>query len=53
MSADFAFALHEVATACEIIADHCTNIAEQVIYLTTGAIVRHGLNAWERVEQKA
>ncbi len=53
MSADFAFSLHEVATACEIIADHCTNIAEQVIYLTTGAIVRHGLNAWERVEQKA
>ena len=51
MSADFAFAVHEVATACEIIADHCTNIAEQVIYLTTGAIVRHGLNSWEKVEQ--
>jgi phosphate transport system protein len=49
MTADFAFTLHEIATACEIIADHCTNIAEQVIYLTTGAIVRHGQTAWERV----
>lgn len=52
MSADFAFSLHEIATACEIIADHCTNIAEQVIYLTTGAIVRHGQTAWERVGDK-
>jgi len=52
MSADFAFTLHEIATACEIIADHCTNVAEQVIYLTTGAIVRHGVNSWEKVEAK-
>jgi phosphate transport system protein len=52
MNADFAFAIHEVGTACEIIADHCTNMAEQVIYLKTGAIVRHGLNAWERIDQK-
>jgi phosphate transport system protein len=49
MSAELAFTLHEIATACEIIADHCTNIAEQVIYLTTGAIVRHGHSSWERV----
>lgn len=46
MSADFAFALHEIATACEIIADHCTNVAEQVIYQTTGAIVRHVPTGW-------
>lgn len=49
MAADFAFVLHELASACEIIADHCTNIAEQVIYLTTGAIVRHGTTSWEKV----
>ncbi len=49
MTADFAFSLHEIATACEIIADHCSNIAEQVIYLTTGAVVRHGHSSWERV----
>jgi phosphate transport system protein len=46
---DVAFMLHEVASDCEIIADHCTNIAEQVIYLTTGAIVRHGQTSWVEV----
>ncbi|MFH1123206.1 MAG: phosphate signaling complex protein PhoU [Pseudomonadota bacterium] len=30
----------------ERIADHCTNIAEEVIYLVEGEIVRHG--RWER-----
>ena len=49
MSADFAFALHEIATACEIIADHCTNVAEQVIYQTTGSIVRHVPTGWGKV----
>lgn len=49
ISPDFAFLLHEVASDCEIIADHCTNIAEQVIYLTTGAIVRHGQTSWVEV----
>lgn len=46
---DFAFYLHEVAAMCEVIADHCTNIAEQVIYLTTGKIVRHMENCWVEV----
>jgi phosphate transport system protein len=46
MTVDVAFRLHEIATQCEIIADHCTNIAEQVIYVTTGAIVRHMPNSW-------
>lgn len=51
MSADFAFLLHEVASQCELIADHCTNIAEQVIYSTTGAIVRHMESAWVEVNR--
>jgi phosphate transport system protein len=46
MPVDHAFRLHEIATQCELIADHCTNVAEQVIYLTTGAIVRHTQTSW-------
>ncbi|MCC6661070.1 MAG: hypothetical protein IT437_09320 [Phycisphaerales bacterium] len=46
MSVDFAFALHEVANQAERMADHCTNIAEQVIYSVTGAIVRHTEGNW-------
>ena len=52
MHVDFAFRLHEVASLCELIADHCTNIAEQVIYASTGAIVRHTEAAWIEVEKK-
>lgn len=46
---DFAFLMHEVATSFERIADHCTNIAEQVIYASTGAIVRHEEGHWVEV----
>jgi len=46
---DVAFTLHEIAGLCEMIADHCTNVAEQVIYQTTGAIVRHLETSWVRV----
>jgi phosphate transport system protein len=46
---DFAFLMHEVATSFERIADHCTNIAEQVIYAATGAIVRHEEGHWVEV----
>lgn len=46
MHVDFAFHLHELANLCESVADHCTNIAEQVIYQTTGAIVRHTDAQW-------
>ena len=37
----FAFRLHGVTKAIERVADHCTNICEQVIYLETGHVVRH------------
>ncbi len=46
MSVEFAFALYEMANSCERIADYCTNIAEQVIYSVTGAIVRHTEGHW-------
>ncbi|MDX2148747.1 MAG: PhoU domain-containing protein [Planctomycetota bacterium] len=52
MSVDFAFRLHEIASLCELIADHCTNIAEQVIYAHTGAIVRHGATSWVELGTK-
>jgi phosphate transport system protein len=46
LTADFAFALHEIAGEAQKMADHCTNIAEQVIYSSTGAIVRHTDGKW-------
>jgi phosphate transport system protein len=53
MPVEHAFRLHEVATMCEVIADHCTNVAEQVIYLTTGAIVRHTQTSWVQLPRPA
>ncbi|MFG0283060.1 MAG: phosphate uptake regulator PhoU [Phycisphaerales bacterium JB039] len=46
---EFAFHLHEAAHDCEVMADHATNIAEQVIYALTGAIVRHCEEGWKDV----
>lgn len=46
MAVDLAFTLHEIASQCERMADHCTNIAEQVIYSATGTIVRHTHAGW-------
>lgn len=43
---DLAFGLHTMASHLERVADHCTNIAEQVIYLATGSIVRHLGGRW-------
>lgn len=50
-SVDTGFALHEIAASLDRIADHCSNVAEQVIYLATGAIVRHEGGKWTSPEQ--
>lgn len=47
MAVDSAFDLHELTSLCMLIADHCTNIAEQIIYEQTGMIVRHTDKSWE------
>lgn len=49
LSVDAAFVVHELATLCEIMAGHCTNIAEQALYVATGKIVRHLAGHWEEV----
>lgn len=49
MSIENAFTLHEVASLCVVMADHATNIAEQVIYATTGTVVRHDHGKWVEV----
>ncbi len=41
-----------VAKALERIGDHCTNIAEDIIFLKTGDIVRHALHEHDRGEQQ-
>lgn len=46
MPAEVAFHLHAIMHQCEVIADHCTNIAEQVIYAATGVVVRHTGGDW-------
>lgn len=51
MSVDFAFVLQELGNLCEILAGHCTNVAEQVLYTTTGTIVRHMGGHWEEVPE--
>lgn len=49
MALDEASALHDTAMLCVNIADHCTNIAEQVLYVATGTIVRHMDGRWEEI----
>lgn len=46
MSVEVAFELHGIAFQAVVMADHCTNIAEQVIYESTGQIVRHTSGEW-------
>lgn len=48
---DAAFALHAMAARLEIINEHCCNIAQQVIYIATGAIVRHEGGNWSEPRQ--
>lgn len=51
MSVDMAFLLQEITTQCEVMAGHCTNIAEQALYVASGKIVRHMQGHWEEVPQ--
>ncbi len=46
VSVGAAMQLLTVVRAAERMADHCTNICEQVIYLETGKIVRHLPTGW-------
>ena len=47
-NAQFAFRLLNVTKNLERIADHCTNICEQVIYVESGLIVRHLPEGWSK-----
>ncbi len=46
MSVDFAFLLHTMAHQCVLVADYVANVAEQVIYALSGAVVRHTEGKW-------
>jgi phosphate transport system protein len=46
LTVGFAFGLMSVTKSVERIADHCTNVCEQVIYLESGLIVRHRPEGW-------
>ncbi len=43
--------MQSLAARCVSIADHCSNVAEQVIYAQTGKIVRHTDEGWVDVTQ--
>ncbi len=45
---DYAFRLLTITKSIERIADHCTNVCEQVIYLHSGLIVRHRPEGWSK-----
>ncbi|MCA9291904.1 MAG: phosphate signaling complex protein PhoU [Phycisphaerales bacterium] len=47
---ELGFRLMSVTKSLERVADHCTNICEQLIYLETGNIVRHLPGGWTKPE---
>ncbi|GIW74408.1 MAG: phosphate transport system regulatory protein PhoU [Phycisphaerales bacterium] len=49
LDAHAAVLLLEIATATHTIAEHAANIAEQLLYLHTGIIVRHVQGKWQEV----
>ena len=51
LAVDGAFRILAVTKSLERIADHCTNVCEQVIYLETGKIVRHDSEGWTEPEE--
>ncbi|HAC09104.1 MAG TPA: phosphate transport system regulatory protein PhoU [Phycisphaerales bacterium] len=51
LAVDGAFRILAVTKSLERIADHCTNVCEQVIYLETGKIVRHESEGWTEPEE--
>ena len=50
---EYAFRLLTITKSIVRIADHCTNICEQVIYLQSGKIVRHRPEGWTEPEMPA
>ena len=48
LTVQFAWGLMSVTKSVERIADHCTNVCEQVIYLHAGLIVRHRPDGWSK-----
>lgn len=48
VSVDLFGALMTIAFAVERMADHVTNICEQVIYVESGQIVRHSIDGWSK-----
>ncbi len=51
LSVELAQFMQSLAARCVSIADHCSNIAEQIIYAETGKIVRHTDEGWVDVTQ--
>ncbi|MCA9294374.1 MAG: hypothetical protein KDA20_11235 [Phycisphaerales bacterium] len=47
---EYAFTINRTAAALARMAEHCTNVAEQVIYVESGMIVRHAGDGWTEPE---
>lgn len=49
LGAEQAITLSDIANQSVTMADHCTNIAQQVIYARTGRVYRHEEGRWEQL----